>query len=39
MNVKKENRVIKQIDNLQCFDHNKELKDLDILFNKIENDN
>ena len=39
MNIKKENRSINQINNLECFDHNKELKELDILFNKIENDN
>ncbi len=39
MNVKKENRSINQINSLECFDHNKELKELDILFNKIEDDN
>ena len=39
MNIKKENRSINQIDNLECFDHDKELKKIDILFNKIENDN
>ena len=39
MNVKKENRSINQINSLECFDHYKELKELDILFNKIENDN
>ena len=39
MNVKKENRSINQINSLECFDHNKELKELDILFKKIENDN
>ncbi len=39
MNVKKENRSINQINSLECFDHNKELKALDILFNKIEDDN
>jgi len=39
MNIKKENRSINQINNLECFDHNKELKELDILFNKVENDN
>ena len=39
MNVKKENRSINKINNLECFDHDKELKKLDILFNKIENDN
>ena len=39
MNVKKENRSINRINSLECFDHNKELKELDILFKKIENDN
>ena len=39
MNVKKENRSINQISSLECFDHNKELKELDILFKKIEDDN
>jgi len=39
MNVKKEKRSINQINNLECFDHDKELKELDILFNKVENDN
>ena len=39
MNVKKENRSINQINSLECFDQNKELKELDILFKKIENDN
>ncbi len=39
MNIKKENINISQIDNLNCFDHNKELKKLEILFTKIENDN
>ena len=38
MNVKKEDISIKQINNLECFDHDKELKELNILFNKIEND-
>ena len=38
MNIKKENISIKQINNLECFDHDKELKELKILFNKIEND-
>ena len=36
---KKENRSINRINSLECFDHDKELKELDILFNKIENDN
>ena len=39
MNIKKENRSINQINNLECFDHNKELKELDILFTKTEDDN
>ncbi len=39
MNIKKENISINQINNLKCFDHDKELKELNILFNKIENDN
>ena len=36
MNIKKEEIMIKNINNLKCFDHNVELKKLDILFNKIE---
>tara|TARA_B100000963_G_C22613213_1_gene665934 strand:- start:1836 stop:2471 length:636 start_codon:yes stop_codon:yes gene_type:complete len=36
MNVKKEKILISEIDNLDCFDHDKKLKELDILFNKIE---
>ncbi len=36
MNIKKENILISEIDNLNCFDHDKKLKELDILFNKIE---
>ena len=39
MNVKKENISINRINSLECFDHNKELKELNILFNKIEDDN
>ncbi len=39
MNVKKENISINRINSLECFDHNKELKELKILFNKIEDDN
>ena len=39
MNVRKENRTISKIDNLECFDHDKELKKLEILFTKIDNDN
>ena len=39
MNIKKENISINQINNLECFDHNKELKELNILFKKVEDDN
>ena len=39
MNVKKDYRSINRINSLECFDHDKELKELDILFNKIENHN
>tara|TARA_X000001036_G_scaffold84662_1_gene76671 strand:+ start:2919 stop:4460 length:1542 start_codon:yes stop_codon:yes gene_type:complete len=39
MNIEIDKRSIDQINNLECFDHNKELKELDILFKKIENDN
>ena len=39
MNIKNENVNISQIDNLNSFDHNKELKNIEILFTKIENDN
>ena len=39
LNVKKENRSINKIDNLECFDRSKELKEIEILFTKIENDN
>ncbi len=39
MNVKKEDILIDKINSLECFDHEKELKELEILFNKIENDN
>ncbi len=39
MNVGFENRSINAIKNLECFQHDKEIKKLDILFNKIENDN
>ena len=38
MNINKQNRTISDINNLDCFDYNKELKNLKILFNKIEND-
>ena len=39
MNVSKENRTISKIENLECFDHDIELKKLEILFTKIDNDN
>ncbi len=39
MNLKSEDISIHQINNLKCFDHDKELEELDILFTKIENDN
>ncbi len=39
MNVEKDKISIKNINNLNCFIHTKELKNLDILFNKIDNDN
>tara|TARA_X000001036_G_scaffold115720_1_gene108986 strand:- start:1688 stop:3229 length:1542 start_codon:yes stop_codon:yes gene_type:complete len=39
MNVKKEDILIDKINSLECFDHEKELKELEILFRKIENDN
>ena len=39
MNVSKKKRFIANIDDLNCFDHKLELQKLDILFNKIENDN
>ncbi len=39
MNVKKEKISISQINNLKSFNHETELKELDILFTKIENDN
>ncbi len=39
MNVSFENRSIQGINNLECFKHDKEIQKLDILFNKIENDN
>ncbi len=38
MNVLPENRSLLAIKNLKCFQHEKEIKKLDILFNKIEND-
>tara|TARA_Y100000816_G_scaffold292587_1_gene288851 strand:+ start:4582 stop:6123 length:1542 start_codon:yes stop_codon:yes gene_type:complete len=39
LNINKKDITINQINSLDTFDHNKELKELDILFNKIENDN
>jgi methionyl-tRNA synthetase len=39
MNVNLKNRSIADIQNKNCFDSNEEIKKLDILFNKIENDN
>ena len=39
MNVNLKNRSIEDIQKLNCFDFNKKVKKLDILFNKIENDN
>ena len=36
MNLKKEDININNINNLKCFDHKNELKELKILFNKIE---
>ena len=37
MNLKKNDIVLKNIDNLDCFDFNTELDNLEILFKKIEN--
>ena len=39
MNITMKDLSIKNISNEKIFKHDKELKDLDILFNKIENDN
>ena len=39
MNIKDDEIKIKNIKNFDLFDHNKELKELNILFKKIENDN
>ncbi len=36
INITKKNRTIQNINNSSCIDHNKNLKDLEILFNKIE---
>tara|TARA_B100001093_G_scaffold477349_1_gene504528 strand:- start:2101 stop:3585 length:1485 start_codon:yes stop_codon:yes gene_type:complete len=38
MNIDITNRKINEIKNMNCFDHNRELKSLDILFKKIDND-
>ena len=39
MNLKKEDRLLKSINNENIFDHNLEFKKTSILFKKIENDN
>ena len=39
MNIEIEKISLDHINNLKCFNHSKELKNLDILFNKVENDN
>ena len=39
MNIQAEKISIKYINNLKCFDHDIEIQNLKILFNKIENDN
>jgi len=39
INIKKDQINLKNISNIDLFDHNKELKELEILFKKIENDN
>ena len=39
MNINKDQIYLDNINNLECFDHNIELKELNILFKKIENDN
>ena len=39
MNVKNNNILIEQIENLKILNHEKELKSLDILFKKTEDDN
>ena len=39
INIKKDQINLKNISNINLFDHNKELKELEILFKKIENDN
>ena len=39
MNINKDQIYLDNINNLECFNHNIELKELNILFKKIENDN
>jgi methionyl-tRNA synthetase len=39
MNLKKDQINLENIANINCFNHQKELNDIDILFTKIENDN
>ena len=39
MNIKTEKISIDQINKLDCFDHDTELKNFEILFSKVENDN
>ena len=39
MNIQHEKISISYINNINCFKHDQELKKLDILFNKVENDN
>ena len=39
MNLKKDDRFLKSINNKNIFDHNVEFKKTSILFKKIENDN
>ena len=39
LNIKNEDRILKNVMKEKCFNHDKELKSCDILFKKIENDN
>ena len=39
MGIKEEDQLIESIDKLDCFNHDKDLKEIEILFTKIENDN
>ena len=39
MGIKEEDQLIENIDKLDCFNHDKDLKEIEILFTKIENDN